>query len=274
VVRAATPPPPLPLRTGVAGLASVVRVDDLEDSWSPREGGGMLATTSRATCGASELDFAVVSRSPTELKQLLGGAGQPDEAPAADGTPAHGRTTVPGVDPEFLEFLDGDPWEGCDDVAEWGFVDWCADIARLKSSKVDEGATGLLAVFLADGDTDGGSTRANTAAEMSDRPSMESMSTCSLKSIRSLKSIHSLLKGAASPSAERMMRDQEFESAFWEVIFHQEELLPSTRAPSSDCHLCPEIIHQEGSETNGVPKDDHEDWELSFLLRSVADMDA
>jgi hypothetical protein len=139
----------------------------------------------------------VVSRSPTELNRLLGGVGQPDEAPAADGAPAHGHTTVPGVDSEFLDFLEGDPWEGCDDVAEWGFVDWCADIARLQSTKVDEGATGLLALFLADGGSDGGSTRPNTAAEMSNGPSMESMSNCSLKSLEDL-----------------MTHEQEFASAF------------------------------------------------------------
>jgi hypothetical protein len=166
----------------------------------------MPAATSRATCGASEVDFAVVSQSPTELNQLLGGAGQSDEAPAADGAPDHGRAAVPGVDSEFLDFLEGDPWEGCDDVAEWGFVDWCADIARQQSTKVDEGATGLrprrgqLALFLADGNTDGDSTRPNSAAEVSDRPSLESMSTCSLKSLEVL-----------------MTQEQEFASAFRDV---------------------------------------------------------
>jgi hypothetical protein len=183
VVPAASPPP-LPLGAGgVARLASVVRVDDLEDTRSPRKGGGEMAAASRATCRTSALDFAVVNRSPAELadeEKLPEGAGQPDEAPAHDGAPAHGCIAAPdglGVDPSLLEFLKGDPWEGCDDLAEWGFVDWCADIVRLKSSNIDEDATALLAEFLADGDTDGGSTRPNTLAEMSSRSSMDSTST-------------------------------------------------------------------------------------------------
>ncbi|CAK0908299.1 unnamed protein product, partial [Prorocentrum cordatum] len=166
----ATPPPRLPLRPprGVAGLAAVEPVD-FADLWSPREGAAASPTTGGATCGGSERDFLVVSRPLARLvdEELLLG-----DSPACGG----GCDAAHGVDPELLEFLEGDPWEECGDVAEWGLVEWCADIARLRSSKVDEDAAALLAMFLAGGDADGDSTRPNALSEqdMSRCPSMES----------------------------------------------------------------------------------------------------
>lgn len=219
------PLPPLPLRPrGVAGLAAVVRVDS-EDLWSPREGGGAVAAAGRA-----ERD-----------------AGAPDGR-----SPAEPAGAAPGVEPELVEFLEGDPWEGCDDIVEWGFVEWCADIAHLKSSKIDGDATALLAMFLADGDTDGCSTRPSTALS---RPASGPCSSGSLK-------------GAAGSFADRVRRDQDldFESEFLGLSLglSQEDL-------RADCHPCPEHLGQEGPRTSWAPRDDLEEWELSFLLRSAAE---
>jgi hypothetical protein len=326
---------------------------DSDDLWSPREGGGTLAAAGKTTCGASELGFPVVSRDLAELvdeEQWLQGGGQSDEAPVPDGAPVHGCAAAPGVDPELMEeFLEGDPWEGCDDVAEWGFVEWCADIARMKSSKVDEDATAaLLAMFLADGDTDGdtdgGSTRANTLADVNCCPSMESTGTaslffpndkfgptprpasgpCSSKSLKGAAGFFldgdtdggstrpsTLAELSSRPSTEssgtasrlfpndkvgpwpspasgpgssqslsaagffanRARQEQDFDTAFLQASLGLDQE-PSTAAPSSDCRPYPEPVPEERPITNWVPKEGlGADWEMSFLLRSVADMD-
>uniref|UniRef100_A0A7S4UZ24 Uncharacterized protein n=1 Tax=Alexandrium monilatum TaxID=311494 RepID=A0A7S4UZ24_9DINO len=138
------PSPPLPS----AGSQSAAQVVTLGSGRPPpkqlllRQMSGLSRSPSRGLSARAVGDASTPAAAPRVPSMPLASSGK---SPAAGANSLHtrahaaGHSYVPASSRELphaggsslQEFLDGDPWEGCEDLAPQGMIDWLADYVQL-----------------------------------------------------------------------------------------------------------------------------------------------